>query len=173
MTKMLRKGDVFMGINGLVAVIKISVVNNTYTETYNLEVKDFHNYLVGNNGIIVHNKSKTSKFDLTTKKKIRIYEVYDIKTKEVKYVGQTDRDVQERFKEHCKEGKKKGNHKKNWQNKYRAREVKSGNWTPYEASVWEQHYIEKNGGKGKLQNKRNEISKKKYDKYKYKHNPCK
>ena len=50
--------------------------------------------------------------------------------------------------------------------------VKAGNWTPYEASVWEQHYMEKHGGKVKLENKINVITEGKYNQYKHLHNPC-
>jgi hypothetical protein len=172
--KKLGCGDVLKTPSGLISVTDVVRIDNVEVDTFNLEVQDCHNYLVGMNGILVHNKSKPSKFESKTTKEIKIYEVYDPGPPEkVKYVGQTDKpSVGDRFKEHKTEGRKKGNHKKNWE-KYRVREVKRGHWTPYEASVWEQHYIEKNGGKTNLQNVRNEITQKKYDRYAGQHNPCK
>jgi len=156
-----------------IIIKKIDYHNSVELPTFNIEVEDHHNYFVGNQGILVHNDNKPSKFESTTKKPTKIYEVYDPKTGKTVYVGQTDKaDVGDRFKEHVAEGKKKSNHKKDWGKKYKIREVASGNWDPYEASVWEQHYIDKNGGKANLQNGRNEITKPKYDKYKNLHNPC-
>lgn len=170
----LRYGDELKSFaGGKIYITGKEFIDNVDLCTYNLEVEDIHNYFVGTTNLLVHNQKKTSKFDVTAKKEIRIYEVYDKKTGEVIYVGQTDKiDVEERFKEHYTEGERKGNHKKDWKRKCKIREVKRGNWTPYEASVWEQYYIEKNGGKGKLQNVRNEITEKKYSKYSSKHNPC-
>ena len=125
------------------------------------------------NGVLVHNKSKTSKFESMDKKDIKIYEVFDLNSPEkVIYVGQTEKsNIQDRLDEHIAEGKKKNNHKNNW-DKYGIREVKSGKWTPYEASVWEQYFINKNQEKNNLQNKRKEITKKKYDMYAELHDPC-
>ncbi|MEI3790885.1 MULTISPECIES: PAAR-like protein [unclassified Chryseobacterium] len=156
-----------------ILVKKIDYQKDVELSTFNIEVENNHNYFVGNQGILVHNDNKPSKFESTVKKPTKIYEVYDPKTGKTVYVGQTDKtNVADRFKEHVAEGKKKGNHKKDWGKKYKIREVASGNWDPYEASVWEQHYIDKNGGKANLQNGRNEITKPKFDKYKNLHNPC-
>lgn len=144
-------------------------------DTYNFEVDDYHNYFVSSLGLLVHNSSKPSLFESTDKKSTAIYEVYDPATDNVEYVGQTTKDsVEDRFDEHKAEGTKKNNHKSNWDD-YEIREVDRGDWTPYEAHVNEQHHIEKNGGKGNLQNKKNAITEKKFDKYKdpkYGHNPC-
>jgi hypothetical protein len=173
--KMLNIGDMLKTQNGITLVTNIVRVDNINMDTFNLEIQDCHNYLVGMNGILVHNQSRTSKFESTATQEIKIYEVYDQGPPEkVKYVGQTNKPtVEDRFEEHKSEGRKKaGSHKKNWDN-YKVREVKRGQWTPYEASTWEQYYIEKNGGVSNLENKRNEITEKKYDKYADKHNPCK
>lgn len=152
---------------------KIDYQKDVELYTFNIEVENNHNYFVGNQGILVHNDNKPSKFESTVKKPTKIYEVYNPKTGKTVYVGQTDKtNVADRFKEHVAEGKNKSNHKKDWGKKYKVREVASGNWDPYEASVWEQHYIDKNGGKANLQNGRNEITKPKFDKYKNLHNPC-
>jgi hypothetical protein len=47
-------------------------------------------------------------------------------------------------------------------------------WTPFEATVWEQYYIDKNGGKKALDNGRNAMEKATYDRYKKMgiFNPC-
>ncbi|AZA50452.1 hypothetical protein EG346_20710 [Chryseobacterium carnipullorum] len=88
-------------------------------------------------------------------------------------MGQTEKtDVRDRFDEHLKSENTKKIDRAEWNKHYDIREVHSGNWDPYEASVWEQHYMEKNGGKPNLENGRNEITKAKFDKYKNLHNPC-
>lgn len=163
--------------NKIVKVIYVTQTKNIELPTYNLEVEDIHNYFVGDYGILVHNKTKPSKkFTDTTKKDIQIYEVYDTRTGETKYVGQTDKkNLKDRFKEHLKSKDTKKISRKKWKKHYDIRPVKKGKWTPYEAATWEQHYIEKNGGKAKLENGRNEITEKKYNEYgkdKYGHNPC-
>jgi len=154
-------------------VVKINDVN---LSTYNLEIEDIHNYFVGEFGILVHNQNRQSKFESKTKQQIKIYEVYDTRTGKTKYVGQTNHSsVSDRFDEHSKSSDTKKIDRSNWNKHYDVREVASGNWTPYEAAVWEQHYIEKNGGVANLENGRNEITEKKYDKYgdkKYGHKPC-
>lgn len=133
-------------------------------DTFNLQIAQHSNYFVGINGVLVHNDSK---FDDLTKKYTEIYEVYDPKTKEVKYVGQTTRGTETRWQEHLTKDHL------DWKTKgYRVRIIEKGNWTPYEASVWEQHYIEKHGGKVKLENKINVITEGKYNQYKHLHNPC-
>ena len=147
-------------------------------DTYNVEVAELHTYFVGTPGVLVHNAKQpkpfvpSKKFVKTTKVPTKIYQVTDPKTGKVKYVGQTIHPtVEERMGEHLTDPKKA-----HWEpDNYKIKEVKSGDWTPYEASVWEQHYIDKNGGKGKLENGRVEITKKKYDIYKdpkYGHAPC-
>ncbi|WKX76190.1 polymorphic toxin-type HINT domain-containing protein [Zobellia laminariae] len=175
--KSITSGMNFRGLdNEIVPVKDVKETKNIELPTYNLEVEDIHNYFVGLNGILVHNQNDPSKFEKTTKTPIKIYEVYDIDSGETKYVGQTKHlDVDDRFDEHLKSKDTKKISRENWGKNYDIREVKSGNWTPYEAATWEQHYIEKNGGVAKLENGRNEITEKKYNKYgdeKYGHNPC-
>ena len=147
-------------------------------DTYNFEVAELHTYFVGTSGTLVHNAKQpkpfvpSAKFSSTVKTPTKIYTVTDPKTGQVKYVGQTIHPtVEQRMTEHLEHP-----NKAHWErDNYRITEVKDGNWTPYEASVWEQHYIDKNGGKAKLENARVEITKKKYDIYKdpkYGHNPC-
>lgn len=63
-------------------------------------------------------------------------------------MGQTEKtDVRDRFDEHLKSENTKKIDRAEWNKHYDIREVHSGNWDPYEASVWEQHYMEKNGHK--------------------------
>ena len=92
-------------------------------------------------------------------------------TGEVVYVGQTVQGVDTRIGQHANEGGIKAD----WDNpsKYDIDTPKSGNWTPYEAHAWEQHYIDKNGGKSNLVNTKNAITEVKYDKFGNLHNPCK
>jgi len=82
------------------------------------------------------------------------------------YAGQTVNGVEQRFKEHLGDGHP------HWKNGYTKKAEFSGNWTPYEAAVWEQHYIDLNGGKNALENKVNAITEEAYIKYKPLHKPC-
>ena len=45
-------------------------------------------------------------------------------------------------------------------------------WTSYESSVWEQHYIDANGGLTALENQRSAISEESYNQFKSQFNPC-
>lgn len=164
--KKLAVDDLLKGRNSIVKIKEVIKIENGYNDTYNLEIDELHYYLVGNNGILVHNQSKPSKFDITTTKPTSFYKITG-PNKEI-YIGQTTRDVNTRFDEH---GIEKG-----WtpENGWSVEQLgKKQDLTPYEAAVWEQHYIEQNGGKNKLLNKRNEITNKKYDAYAHKHKPCK
>jgi hypothetical protein len=57
-------------------------------------------------------------------------------------------------------------------NVYRSKKVAGDNWTSYEAAIWEQHYIDKNGGKDNLLNRQEAITPEKFEKYRKLHNPC-
>jgi hypothetical protein len=174
----LQEGMQLLTRDGQALRLEAHRVYEAEADTYNFEVAELHNYFVGAGGALVHNAKQpkpfvpSAKFSSTVKTPTKIYTVTDPKTGEVKYVGQTIHPtVDQRMAEHLEHP-----NKAHWEpDNYKIREVKSGNWTPYEASVWEQHYIDKNGGKAKLENARDEITKKKYDIYKdpkYGHNPC-
>lgn len=177
-TRDLHVGTQLKGINDeLDTVLSIKETRNINLPTFNLEIEDIHNYFVGEFGILVHNQNGSSKFTSTKKTQIQFYVIKDTKGKVV-YVGQTDKlDVNDRFEQHKKAKPTKkitAAERKKWQN-YKIKEIDSRYLTPYEAAAWEQHYIEKHGGKANLQNGRNEITEKKYNEYgkdKYGHNPC-
>ncbi|MBC9797863.1 polymorphic toxin-type HINT domain-containing protein [Sinomicrobium weinanense] len=162
----LEKGMQVQNIQGSYSSITgIAIFRGAEESTYNFEVEGLHNYFVHPYGVLVHNQNKPSIFESTTKKNTEIYEIVDTQTQEVVYVGQTTQGTNTRFEQHVNE--------KGWDpSRYQPRTVKEGNWTPYEAHVWEQHYIEKNGGKDKLLNKKNAITEAKYDKFENLHNPC-
>ncbi len=151
-------------------ILSVDLIDNVNVPTYNLEVEDLHNYYVGQFGVLVHNQSKPSLFESTIKNNVEIYTVTDKATGKVVYVGQTVQGKDVRISQHAAEGGLKAE----WDNpkKFDTKVVDSGNWTPYEAHVWEQHHLEKNGGKANLLNKKNPITKAKYDKFADLHNPC-
>ena len=155
------------------------------SETYNLEVANVHNYFVGTLGTLVHNGKgdiDNSKFADNTKKKGIIYRIVDKSSGKAVtvYVGQT---FQESAEKRFVDGHLKDKHPKKaeWLKKYEAEllevsVIKPGNFTDYELTVWEQHYIDVELAKGSpLVNDLNTppISKEKYDKYKKFHDPCK
>lgn len=161
-------------LNDRSVIESISEYRNVELPTYNLEVEGIHNYFVGAFGNLVHNQNKPSLFESTTRQPTEIYEVYDARTGETVYVGQTTQGTRNRFEQHISEGQREGNFKADWgdRTKFDVRTVETGNWTPYEAHAWEQHYIEKNGGVENLLNKKNAITEGKYDKFADLHNPC-
>jgi|GEM_PF-6594771 len=160
----LRNGMTLRSINSSLPIVQHVETYAKESTTYNLEIYDIHNYFVGLQGILVHN-GKPSKFQDTSQTLVEIYEIVD-RSGKVVYTGQTDQGVIKRFQQHCAK-------KPHWiANGYTPRSVRSGNWTPYEATIWEQHYLDKHGGKQKLENKINAITPGKYAKYKNLHNPC-
>lgn len=174
----LKVGARLLAVDGQRVHLEAHRVYEAEADTYNFEVAELHTYFVGAGGTLVHNAKQpkpfvpSTKFSSSVKTPTKIYTVTDPKTGQVKYVGQTSHPtVEQRMTEHLEHP-----NKAHWEpDNYKIREVQSGNWTPYEASTWEQHYIDKNGGKAKLENARDEITKKKYDIYKdpkYGHNPC-
>lgn len=174
----LAAGTRLLKMDGQELLLEAHRVYEAEADTYNFEVAELHTYFVGASGALVHNARQpkpfvpSTKFSSTVKTPTKIYTVTDPKTGQVKYVGQTIHPtVEQRMAEHLEHP-----NKAHWEpDGYKIKEVKAGNWTPYEASVWEQHYIDKNGGKANLENARDEITKKKYEIYKdpkYGHNPC-
>lgn len=129
----------------------------TLEDTFNIEIEECHTYFVGEAGVLVHNESI---FANTEKAITQIYGVIENVTQKVVYVGRTTRSIETRFAE------------EEWGDGYHAIRLERGNWTSYEAAVWEQHYIDANGGKAVLQNVNNAITEAKYAKFKPLHNPC-
>jgi hypothetical protein len=129
--------------------------------TYNIEVEELHTYFVGERGLLVHN----SGFESTVKTYTEIYIVKDVSGKVV-YVGQTVQGIDVRYNQHLGDGHP------HWKNGYTKERAFGGNWTAYGAAVWEQHYIDLNGGLKKLENSKVAISADKYAQYKNLHNPC-
>jgi hypothetical protein len=169
-------------------------------DTYNFEVDRLHNYFVNSSGVLVHNggDGSSSGFEKTDTFSTDIYEVKDLNTGEVIYVGKSIQGVDTRFEHHLSDPKsavhdyinnpnskgyipdndplrKDPNFPKNlMDNIIESRSVRSGEWTRYETAVWEQHYIDQHGGVngGKLINRINAITPEKFVLYSEMHNPC-
>jgi intein/homing endonuclease len=175
--KKLNIGDVFKTQNGVASATDIIRIDNIHTDTFNLEILDCHNYLAGVNGVLVHNKSKISKFESNAKSDVEFYRV----TKDGKtvYIGQTTQGIGARFGQHVTEGKRKNNIKADWKDgAYIPQKItipEKEKMTPYEAHVWEKHLIDKAILNDEpLQNKANPISEIKYNKFQNLefNNPC-
>jgi hypothetical protein len=154
--------------------------------TYNLEVESTHTYFVGEQGVLVHNRSVNadSKFLRTRQRPTTIYVIWDrTKTPRVPlYVGKTYQNIDgtARFEQHLSEGNDdiEASRKRQWAEMHARGElvmepVRSGSWTEFETAVWEQHFIRlHNGGEdikpdsNLLQNRRNEITPETYRTYK-------
>ena len=96
-------------------------------------------------------------------------DVYGVRcdaTRQIVYVDKTIQGVDTRFQQHIN-----SDHAQ-WAKGYTPETFKSGDWTPYESAVWEQHFMDLNGGTEALTNANNAITEAKYYKYKGLHNPC-
>ena len=172
--KKLNVGDILKTPNGLVAVTDVIRMDNVEVDTFNLEIMDYHNYLVGLSGVLVHNQSKPSVYESTASKETKFYKITDPNGNV--YVGQTTRDEDVRFKEHSRE--------KGWTKEkgYKMEPIIDPNrpkdLTPYEARTWEKHYMEQERirlekeGKTILNKDESIISQKKYEDYADLHSPC-
>jgi hypothetical protein len=178
----LKVGMTLRLIDGSLVTINAIDMYVTEESTYNFEVYQFHNYFVSDNGFLVHNGEglDSGLEDLQTYP-TEIYKVTDVKTGKVVYVGQTYRGVDQRLLEHVDDPKsalyvpedsprrKSPDFPKNV---YASNSVAEGDWTRYEAAVWEQHFIDSNGGKDRLLNRQDAITPEKFQKYRNLHNPC-
>jgi hypothetical protein len=162
----LNAGMLLRASDGLIARVGAVHVRAQQSATYNLEVNGTHNYFVGERGVLVHNGTE---FESLTKVSTEIYEVLNLQDKVV-YVGKTVQGADVRFSSHL-------NTKADWRELgYRVRVRRKGMWDAYETAVWEQHYIEHNGGVkigSRLENEINALTPENYDLYKeFGHNPC-
>jgi hypothetical protein len=150
-------------------------------KTYNFEVEDLHNYYVGKDQVLSHNKSiKDSIFASTDIIEVKFYKILDPQVQPI-YVGQTIQDFDTRFAQHRRDPKKTS-----WVDKMRGvfeielTDGKPGTYkmTPYEAAVTELYEINHNKGTTKsmevFKNKSKPIGRRKFEYFK-KHgsfNPC-
>ena len=149
--------------------------------TYNFEVPTHHNYLVGKTGILAHNANKSRAFTIADKIRVAFYQlnlpIYKDPDVKAKYIGKTTRRVDIRLGEHYLEGIRALNsNDSKLEKKWAWKEDMMINdltdfieMTPFESAVWEQYYINENGGKPTktntktlLRNTKNAISEAKY-----------
>ncbi|MCW5599988.1 DUF4157 domain-containing protein [Nitrosomonas sp.] len=164
------------------------------TLTHNLEVEKFHNYYVGEIGLLVHNddgSSSTSKFSTTDTHSSTVYVLRD--GNRVIYVGQTISE-EARFRSHLS-NPESAVYQYLMQNNDAFRQIATSNpetltsldmdeflrvqrpisnrqLTTFELSVWEQYYIDLHGGIDALENRINAITPEKLEAYRLLHNPC-
>ncbi len=163
--------------DGRPILVKAVEVTEVPSDSYNLEVEDAHTFFVGRLGVLVHNgQGRPSAFESTDAKPTTIYEIVDMDTNPNKtiYVGQTTQvdasgnvSHEARFQQHL-------NSKDAWKDRnLRVKPIMNDKMTPYEAAVWEKHYIEKYKLDGHvLENKVSPISEKKFKLFQGKHSPC-
>jgi hypothetical protein len=104
--------------------------------------------------------TKQSKFESKKRRHGHIYTIRQRSDNKVVYVGQTDQTIKQRWAQHLRE--------KPWLDRttHKIRRKRSGKWTPFRTTAYEQHYINKYGGVGKLRNKINAMTRAKYNKHK-------
>jgi hypothetical protein len=104
-----------------------------------------------------------SKFTDKNKRKGYIYTIRRKSDGKVEYVGQTVQKPRVRFKQHL-------DSKKWLSNKTHYMKVKRrGHYTPFRLTAYEQHYIDRYGGKSKLRNRVDAMTRKKYLAHKHMH----
>ncbi|UPQ78121.1 HINT domain-containing protein [Flavobacterium azooxidireducens] len=184
MANSLKKGIKLLNSGGKIIIISSIEVLSEVVDTYNLEVEDHHNYFVGIDEVLTHNKTRTSIFASTDLIDVEFYKLVDVDSID-KYVGQTIQGVGNRFQQHEYEYKKNPS-KKQWMKDVdtvtRLRingSLGPYKMTPYEAAVTELYEINIRGGVRKgnngLYNKQKPIGKKKFEQFKKlgTFNPCK
>ena len=169
----------------LVTIQTLEIITDS-VKTYNLEVDEHHNYFVGIDEVLTHNKTRVSLFASTELIDVEFYIFKELN--EPVYVGQTQQGIYVRAQQHEYEYKKNPS-KKIWMKKRPALSHIILNelseleppykMTPYEAAVTELYEINANGGTRKnnkgLYNKQKPIGRKKFDHFKELgiFNPCK
>ncbi|MGB3591543.1 MAG: Hint domain-containing protein [Nonlabens sp.] len=174
----------------LVKITELKVIEEEVT-TYNLEVEDLHNYLVGATGLLSHNSNKRPGYKSTSKRGYSFYGLGKFGDIDIQYVGKTTRnDLALRLYEHQLEGDRALNGKKTYYSwKANVDAIPNLNkganafveMTEFESAVWERAYIEQQKVKGiKLRNRSMPLGRrmgsfKKYQRY-FKNNkninPC-
>jgi hypothetical protein len=182
-------------LNNTLEKITNKKVIETKETTYNFEVPIYHNYLVGKTGVLAHNTNKSRAFTSTDKFKVAFYKLnlpqFKDPNLDAHYIGKTTRPIDIRGAEHGTEGRRA-------QNSYNSKLKQKWAWkadkeisaltefiemTPFESAVWEQYYIQENGGKPTktntktlLKNQKNAITEAKFNTIKRQFenfNPCK
>jgi hypothetical protein len=153
-------GAILRGIGGP-AVLRRGTVSPAESMTLNLEIAEHHNFHVGLAGVLVHNEEVEStssleeaapNFDDTTRRTTAIYEVIDRATGQAIYRGKTfqgDRgDPEVRFADHLKKKPKWNERLPDGTPRYAPELLHRGEWTLFEAAVWESHFIQQGLKKG-------------------------
>jgi hypothetical protein len=153
--------------NTLDKIIEKQVISKQ-VKTYNFEVPEYHNYLVGNTGILAHNANKRPSYKDATKRGYAFYELATLENRQAltHYIGKTTReDLNIRASEHTYEGRKN-----------KAKGIKSYTWwkdelnpsifnlnnstqefrfvqmNEFESAIWERYHIEEFTKRGKETN---------------------
>ncbi|OBQ17613.1 MAG: hypothetical protein AN481_18805, partial [Aphanizomenon flos-aquae LD13] len=102
----IQEGMILRSINGDLLTVQSIITYESEESTYNFEVDQLHNYFVSFSGILVHNgDGNTSGFETTGTFPTDIYQVKDLKTGEVIYVGKTIQGYDTRFEHHITDPK--------------------------------------------------------------------
>ncbi|MGB5981093.1 MAG: Hint domain-containing protein [Nonlabens sp.] len=177
----------------LVRITNLKLVEEE-VPTYNLEVEDLHNYLVGSTGLLSHNANKTKHANSFKEISVLFYELKNQRpfdrNQTVRYVGQTVQKLRTRFAQHQLQGEKaliSGSKRDQLRFGFKTKVEISAltdyqNMSQFDADVIEQYYINSNGGRRRgldpdavFMNVQNAISKRRFNYVKSNSdfNPCK
>lgn len=181
--KSLRKGMILKKMDGRKELVLGIEFIKTEIETFNISVKDNHNYFVGQYQVLVHNSAKgSSGFRSRVKKKMAFYKFWDKVEGKYIYVGKKEfkngsaqQAIESRLKTHRSvkdQPWKKILDQKMPDGTYRVetRLIGEGELTRLEGAITEKFHLEKNGGLQKLENLDPIINEASYDAHRHRFN---
>jgi hypothetical protein len=167
----LKTGDTFLSHEDEFKTITNIEIKKKKADTYNLEVETNHNYFVGQNQVLTHNKAKVSKFADDTLREVEFYHLLDDSMKPI-YVGQTIQGIFTRAQQHVNDKSKTWKRLIETTVNIHGRNVKF-RVSNYEAAVMELYEINLLKSKGGIvYNAQKPIGAKKFKKFKDMGNPC-
>lgn len=171
-------GDTFLSHEDEFKAITNIEVKKKKAATYNLEVSANHNYFVGQNQVLTHNKTRVSKFANDALFEVEFYKLTDINNQSI-YIGQTVQGIGKRRDQHVYEGAvAKEKNIKTWKQKidgvgHPKNFPEAVIINTYEAAVIELYEINLLRAQGgEVYNAQKPIGAKKFKRFKDKGNPC-
>ncbi|WP_430613958.1 polymorphic toxin-type HINT domain-containing protein [Flavobacterium sp. JP2137] len=174
MANSLEVGMNLLDSKGQYIVIQSLEITASIVPTYDLEIEELHNYYVGEDEVLTHNKNRTSIFASTELINVEFYRIVQEVGDRIDtlYVGQTIQKVGKRYDQHRRDPKKAF-----WRKKMDGVAIirihgERGPFKmpPYEAAVVAMYEINTRGGIRKnnqgLYNKQRPIGKKKFELFK-------
>jgi len=173
----LKVGDSVLDVSNELKTISNIYIETKNAPTYNFEVESNHNYFVGQNQVLTHNKARVSKFADNTLLNVEFYRLLDINNQDL-YIGQTIQGKDKRLGQHIYEGNNPLKKSKAWKKAITGINnvknfPKKVAINAFEAAVIELYEIQLLRSQGGVVfNSEKPIGLKKFNKFKNMGNPC-